>query len=95
MQQQRMQPGAARPPYLQAPNVTMNTMGPMGGGVQNQPAPPYRQTGGKPGPVGVGNVGAANVGLQPNQQFQQVRTFIFLLFIPYTELHTFPTPVPL
>ncbi|XP_076661232.1 mediator complex subunit kohtalo [Halictus rubicundus] len=71
MQQQRMQPGAARPPYLQAPNVTMNTMGPMGGGVQNQPAPPYRQTSGKPGAVGVTGVGTTNVGLQQNQQFQQ------------------------
>ena len=27
----------------------MNSMGPMGGGVQNPPAPPYRQPGGKPG----------------------------------------------
>ncbi|XP_014230379.1 mediator of RNA polymerase II transcription subunit 12-like isoform X1 [Trichogramma pretiosum] len=76
MQQQRMQPGAPRPPYMQqAPNVTMNTMGPMGGGVPNQPAPPYRQAAGQPG-VGVGNVGGvggvgqANVGLQPNQHMQ-------------------------
>ncbi|KAL6442397.1 hypothetical protein ACFW04_002558 [Cataglyphis niger] len=68
MPQQRMQPGAARPPYLQAPNVTMNSMGPMGGGVQNQPAPPYRQSAGKPGTVGVGTT---NVSLQQNQQFQQ------------------------
>lgn len=58
---------------LQAPNVTMNTMGPMGGGVQSQPAPPYRQTSGKPGTVGVTGVGTTNVGLQQNQQFQQVR----------------------
>ncbi|XP_020279147.1 mediator of RNA polymerase II transcription subunit 12 isoform X2 [Pseudomyrmex gracilis] len=71
MPQQRMQPGAARPPYLQAPNVTMNTMGPMGGGVQNQPAPPYRQSAGKPGAVGVTGVGTTNVSLQQNQQFQQ------------------------
>ncbi|XP_034195865.1 mediator complex subunit kohtalo [Osmia lignaria lignaria] len=68
---QRLQPGATRPPYLQAPNVTMNTMGPMAGGVQNQPAPPYRQTSGKPGTVGVTGVGTASVGLQQNQQFQQ------------------------
>ncbi|KOX75481.1 Mediator of RNA polymerase II transcription subunit 12 [Melipona quadrifasciata] len=72
--QQRMQPGATRPPYLQAPNVTMNTMGPMGGGVQSQPAPPYRQTSGKPGTVGVTGVGTTNVGLQQNQQFQQQQT---------------------
>ncbi|KAG7209569.1 hypothetical protein KM043_015646 [Ampulex compressa] len=71
MPQQRMQPGAARPPYLQTPNVTMNTMGPMGAGVQNQPAPPYRQTSGKPGAVGVTGVGTAGVSLQQNQQFQQ------------------------
>ncbi|XP_014477352.1 PREDICTED: mediator of RNA polymerase II transcription subunit 12 [Dinoponera quadriceps] len=71
MPQQRMQPGAARPPYLQAPNVTMNAMGPMGGGVQNQPAPPYRQSAGKPGAVGVAGVGTTNVSLQQNQQFQQ------------------------
>lgn len=51
----------------------MNAMGPMGGGVQNQPAPPYRQAGGKPGSVGVAGVGASGVGLQTNQQFQQVR----------------------
>ncbi|XP_032453194.1 mediator of RNA polymerase II transcription subunit 12 isoform X4 [Nasonia vitripennis] len=71
LQQQRMQQGAARPPYMQqAPNVTMNTMGPMGSGVQNQPAPPYRQAGGKPGAVNVGGVGQANVGLQPNQHMQ-------------------------
>lgn len=50
----------------------MNAMGPMGGGVQNQPAPPYRQSAGKPGAVGVTGVGAANVSLQQNQQFQQV-----------------------
>lgn len=51
----------------------MNTMGPMGGGVQNQPAPPYRQAGGKPGAVNVGQgVGQANVGLQPNQHMQSV-----------------------
>jgi hypothetical protein len=56
----------------QAPNVTMNTMGPMGGGVQSQPAPPYRQAGGKPGAVNVGGVGQANVGLQPNQHMQSV-----------------------
>ncbi|XP_034934643.1 mediator of RNA polymerase II transcription subunit 12 [Chelonus insularis] len=69
MQQQRMQAGAGpRPAYLQAPNVTMNTMGPMAGGVQNQPAPPYRQTAGKPTAVGVS---AGGVGLQTNQQFQQ------------------------
>lgn len=48
-------------------------MGPMGGGVQNQPAPPYRQSAGKPGAVGVTGVGATNVSLQQNQQFQQVR----------------------
>lgn len=47
----------------------MNSMGPMGGGVQNQPAPPYRQSAGKPGTVGVGTT---NVSLQQNQQFQQV-----------------------
>lgn len=48
-------------------------MGPMGGGVQNQPAPPYRQSAGKPGAVGVTGVGTANVSLQQqNQQFQQV-----------------------
>lgn len=47
----------------------MNAMGPMGGGVQNQPAPPYRQSAGKPGTVGVGTT---NVSLQQNQQFQQV-----------------------
>lgn len=41
-------------------------MGQMGGGVQTQPAPPYRQAGGKPGAVGV------NVGMQQNPQFQQV-----------------------
>ncbi|CAG5095064.1 Similar to kto: Mediator of RNA polymerase II transcription subunit 12 (Drosophila melanogaster) [Cotesia congregata] len=57
-----------RPPYLQAPNVTMNTMGPMGGGVQNQPAPPYRQAGGKPTAVGVGTSALA---MQPNPQYQQ------------------------
>lgn len=51
----------------------MNTMGPMGGGVQSQPAPPYRQASGKPGTVGVTGVGTTNVGLQQNQQFQQVR----------------------
>ncbi|XP_015113779.1 mediator of RNA polymerase II transcription subunit 12 isoform X2 [Diachasma alloeum] len=70
MQQQRMQPNAGpRPPYLQAPNVTMNAMGPMGGGVQSQPAPPYRQAGGKPAGVGVSGGGVA---MQPNQQqFQQ------------------------
>ena len=49
----------------------MNTMGPMGGGVQNQPAPPYRQAGGKPGAVGVPGVGSTNVGLQSNQHIQQ------------------------
>lgn len=43
----------------------MNTMGPMGGGVQNQPAPPYRQAGGKPGAV-VGGVPASH-GHPPNQ----------------------------
>lgn len=51
----------------------MNAMGPMGGGVQNQPAPPYRQSAGKPGAVGVTGVGTTNVSLQQNQQFQQVR----------------------
>ncbi|XP_032668438.1 mediator of RNA polymerase II transcription subunit 12 isoform X2 [Odontomachus brunneus] len=72
MPQQRMQPGATRPTYLQAPNVTMNAMGPMGGGVQTQPAPPYRQSAGKPGAVGVAGVGTTNVSLQQqNQQFQQ------------------------
>ncbi|KAI4501160.1 hypothetical protein M0802_003533 [Mischocyttarus mexicanus] len=70
MPQQRMQPAATRPPYLQAPNVTMNAMGPMGGGLQNQPAPPYRQATGKPGAVGVTGV-TTNVSLQQNQQFQQ------------------------
>ena len=49
----------------------MNTMGPMGGAVQNQPAPPYRQAGGKPGAVGVAGVGTTNVGLQQNHQLQQ------------------------
>lgn len=49
----------------------MNTMGPMGGGVQNQPAPPYRHPGGKPG-VNVTGVGSVNVGIQPNQHMQQV-----------------------
>lgn len=49
-------------------------MGPMGGGVQSQPAPPYRQSAGKPGAVGVAGVGTTNVNLQQqNQQFQQVR----------------------
>ncbi|XP_057325001.1 mediator of RNA polymerase II transcription subunit 12 [Microplitis mediator] len=68
MQQQRMQAGVGpRPPYLQAPNVTMNTMGPMGGGVQNQPAPPYRQAGGKPTAVGVG---ASSIAMQSNPQYQ-------------------------
>lgn len=60
--------------FIQAPNVTMNTMGPMGGGVQNQPAPPYRQSTGKPTAVGVTGVGTTNVSLQQNQQFQQVRS---------------------
>lgn len=50
----------------------MNAMGPMGGGLQNQPAPPYRQATGKPGAVGVTGVGTTNVSLQQNQQFQQV-----------------------
>lgn len=72
LQQQRMQQTATRPPYLQTPNVTMNTMGSMGGNVQNQPAPPYRQTGGKPGAVGVSGVGSTNVGLQSNQHLQQL-----------------------
>ena len=55
----------------------MNTMGPMGGGVQSQPAPPYRQTSGKPGTVGVTGVGTTNVGLQQNQQFQQVSLLLY------------------
>lgn len=65
---------------IQAPNVTMNAMGPMGGGVQNQPAPPYRQSAGKPGAVGVTGVGT-NVGLQQNQQFQQVCCHLNIIFV--------------
>lgn len=61
----------------------MNTMGPMGGGVQNQPAPPYRQTSGKPGTVGVTGVGTSNVGLQQNQQFQQVNLLYYFFRITY------------
>lgn len=56
----------------------MNAMGPMGGNVQNQPAPPYRQTGGKPGAVGVSGVGSTNVGLQSNQHLQQVRFYLII-----------------
>ena len=52
----------------------MNAMGPMGGAVQNQPAPPYRQpAGGKPG-VNVGGMGPANVTMQQNPHMQQVKT---------------------
>ena len=63
----------------------MNTMGPMGGGVQNQPAPPYRQTGGKPGPVNVGGVGQANVGLQPNQHMQNVSLLFISIYTVFIE----------
>lgn len=52
-------------------------MGPMGGSVQNQPAPPYRQSAGKPGAVGVAGVGTTNVSLQQNPQFQQVSVINF------------------
>lgn len=49
--------------FQQAPNVTMNTMGPLNGG-QGVPAPPYSRTAGGGKPVVQTN--------QQAQQFQQV-----------------------
>ena len=59
----------------------MNTMGPIGGHLHNQTAPPFPQTAGTPGPVNVGGVGQANVGLQTNQHMQNVSLlFIYCLY---------------
>ena len=56
----------------------MNTVGPIGGHLQNQTAPPYRQTAGTPDPVNVGGVEQANVGLQTNQHIQNVSLDILI-----------------